>query len=211
MLSICYGTVTLGHKRVFYWNGWTDTAGFWYTGFPQLILYHVIRKFDYLQNNGNFLWNYVPNSEEKFWNGMSTIASVVNLVWVPDDHCRFITLRVHVCVQHGGYDTACCVGSYATADTCFWCWREPMQWFTFMFSILLIILRQWQCTEGKCRSISTSWQWLWPFTSVKTGLCKIWTTLISHSDFPCLLFLSYKYFWDSWTYRQIDATYTVFR
>jgi len=39
-------------------NGWTDRAGFWHIGFLRPFLHRFVRKFGYLQNGGNSLWNF---------------------------------------------------------------------------------------------------------------------------------------------------------
>jgi len=55
--GISYGPVSVSvsvcHKSVFYWSGWTDRAGFWNGCFFRPVLRCVLRKFSYLRK-----WRY---------------------------------------------------------------------------------------------------------------------------------------------------------
>jgi len=50
-MGASYGPVSVSvcHKSVFCWNGWTNLAGFWHGSFLWPILHCVIRKFVYLK------------------------------------------------------------------------------------------------------------------------------------------------------------------
>jgi len=113
-----------------YRNGWMDEVDFRQRCYPRLILHWVITELGYLQNKGNFLRNFVPDSEHScfylpFRHNLSTDAEWLYWIYMRYTKkllcmyvCRYvcmlstkfdrgkfiITLSVYLCLQHNGRD-----------------------------------------------------------------------------------------------------------
>jgi len=74
-----YGHVSVRHMLALNRIDWKNQNDYWHEGFLSPILHCVIRTFGcrYLQNNGTFLYNFVPNSGvRKFRHGKSIVLSI---------------------------------------------------------------------------------------------------------------------------------------
>jgi len=121
---VCLSAVL--HKPVLYRNSLMDQACFWHRGDPRVILHCTKRYFGNLQNLGTSLENIVPNSglRENFATACRPSKVLSSYVDAEYDKLAtfvsrlFITLSVHLCVQHHGRDAARRAGLSVAVETC---------------------------------------------------------------------------------------------
>lgn len=87
---------------VFYWNGLTDWANCWYTGFRHSTLHCFIKKLTVSKIRVyTSLWKFVSNSTRR-----KISPRHIDRRNSTDDRHQFYRLSVHLCVQHHGRDAA---------------------------------------------------------------------------------------------------------
>jgi len=82
VLAIALCLVCVCHKSVFFRNGWTNWAGFWYGSFlPSILHYTVLKGNSHIsKNKRSSLWNFVQNSRlRKFCLGISIVETCYRL------------------------------------------------------------------------------------------------------------------------------------
>ena len=111
--SVCL-SVCLSQAGIVYRNGWMDQAR---TGYNRHIPHCVVREFGYLQNKATFLSNFVPNSGLRKISPRHIDRRKRCQLSSTDDRRQFITLSVHLRVQHSGREAARCSGQSAAIET----------------------------------------------------------------------------------------------
>ena len=97
-------------------------------------------EFGYFQNNGTSLWNFVPNS--RHWKiSPKHIDHHQHCQLCMTNGCRqFITLSVHIRVQHNGRDAVCCIGlQQMRLVSMAMLWQHQKHWHKYHYLSLLFL------------------------------------------------------------------------